>query len=266
MVTRFEPWRGFLISSVCGILTTLAIAPVMVAQSQGPPAPDQPVETVVADPLQSSFPLPWKWIEDGHAAAVKAKKSLHFTQQTPQYLSPDGRYGAQATLYFRAEPEAQRQQLVSVLEIRDRQSGRRQRIASLKEMPPEFLAEVPQGQGLIAVLVPVGWSATGDRLLVRQVAGLFATDLISDSAWIWQAGVGHVATVYPTAEEYDFATLLGWSTTDPQRVLFQTQTMGNPKVTIWAVDTQGSTQLAQGDRPRVYGTTLPATANAQPQP
>lgn len=259
MVTRFEPWRGFLISSVCGILTTLAILPMTPAQAQRSPAPDQPVETVVADPL----PLPWKWIDDGHAAAVKAKKPLRFTQQTPQYISPDGRYVAQATLYFTADPEAHRQQLMSILEIRDRQSGMQQRIESLKEMPRDFLAEVPQGQGLIAVLVPVGWSEKGNRLLVRQVSGLFATDLISDGAWIWQAGVGHVATVYPTADEYDFATLLGWSTTDPQRVLFQTQTMGNPKATIWAVDIQGSTQLAQGDRPRVYGTTLPATANAQ---
>lgn len=263
MVTRFESWRGLLLSSVCGILATLAIFPMTPAQAQRSPAPDQPVETVVADPLQSPFPLPWQWIEDGHAAVVKAKKSLRFTQQTPQYISPDGRYVAQATLYFTAHPEAHRQQLMSILEIRDRQSGIQQRIESLKEMPPEFLAEVPQGQGLIAVLVPVGWSETGNRLLVRQLSGLFATDLISDGAWIWQAGVGHVATVYPTADEYDFATLLGWSTTDPQRVLFQTQTMGNPKATIWAVDTQGSTQLAQGDRPRVYGTTLPATANAQ---
>ncbi|HIK34651.1 MULTISPECIES: hypothetical protein [unclassified Thermosynechococcus] len=263
MVTRCAAWRGFLISSVCGILTALAIAPVTLAQSQRSPAPDQPLETVVVDPLQSPFPLPWKWIDDGHAAALKAKKSLRFTQQTPQYVSPDGRYVAQATLYFTADPEAQRQQLVSILEIRDRQSGSQQRIESLREMPREFLAEVRQGQGLIAVLVPVGWSETGNHLLVRQVGGLFATDLISDAAWIWQAGVGHVATVYPTADEYDFATLLGWSTTHPQRVLFQTQTMGNPKATIWAVDTQGSTQLAQGDRPRVYGTTLPATANAQ---
>ncbi|MFN4279056.1 hypothetical protein [Thermosynechococcus sp.] len=263
MVTRFEPWRGFLTSSVCGMLTALAIAPMTPAQAQRSPTPDQPVETVVTDPLQSPFPLPWKWIDDGHTAALKAKKSLRFTQQTPQYVSPDGRYVAQATLYFTAHPEAQRQQLVSILEIRDRQTGNQQRIESLKEMPREFLAEVPQGQGLIAVLVPVGWSETGNRLLVRQLGGLFATDLISDSAWIWQAGVGHVATVYPTADEYDFATLLGWSSTDPQRVLFQTQTMGNPKATIWAVDTQGSTQLAQGDRPRVYGTTLPATANAQ---
>lgn len=83
MVTRFEPWRGFAISSVCGILTALAIASGMLAQSQRPPAPDQPVETVVTDPLGSSFPLPWKWIDDGHAAALKAKKPLRFTQQTP---------------------------------------------------------------------------------------------------------------------------------------------------------------------------------------
>lgn len=47
MVTRFAPWRGFLISSVCGILTALAIAPVTPAQAQRPSAPDQPVETVV---------------------------------------------------------------------------------------------------------------------------------------------------------------------------------------------------------------------------
>lgn len=261
MVSRFAAWQLVLTSFLGGIGMAGMVALGTIAQSPRTPLPDQPVEIPVETPEQRSSL--WQWIEQSHAAAVRAKKPLRFSQKTAQYFSPHKRYVAQATLYLTAHPEAHRQQLLSVLEITDRQTGTRQRFDSLKEVPREFLAEIPSKEGLIAALVPLGWSQTEDRLLVRQISGLFATDLISDSAWIWQAGVGHVATVYPTVDEYDFATLLGWSTTHPQRVLFQTQVMGNPKVTIWAVDTQGSTQLAQSDRPRLYGTILPATASAQ---
>jgi|GEM_PF-3293578 len=263
MVTRFEQWRGILTSSLCALLTTVAVAPLTLAQPQVVPRQDQPLQAVPTDPLQSPFPLPWAWIEQGHAAALKANAPRTYTQQTARYVSPDGRYVAQATLHFQAAPQAFQQRLVSTLEITDRHTGDRQRIESVQEVPPEFLAEVPRGQGLIAVLVPVGWSQTGNRLLVRQFMGLFASDLVSDAAWIWQPDRGHVATVYPTAADYDVATLLGWSDTHPEQVLFQTQVLGEPQAMVWAVDSQGSSQLAQGDRPAVYGTTLPATANAR---
>ncbi len=264
MVTRVGQWRGVLASSLCALLTTVVAPPLTLAQPDVRPRPaDQARSVVPADPLQSPFPLPWHWIEEGHQAAVKARQRRSYQQQTAQYVSPDGRYVAQATLYFEAAPESFQQRLVSTLEIVDVQTGDRQRIESLQEVPREFLADVPTGQGLIAVLVPVGWSQTDNRLLVRQFMGLFASDLASDAAWIWQPGRGHVATVYPTDTDYDFATLLGWSDTHPDQVLFQTQVMGEPQAMVWAVDTQGSTQLAQDDRPTVYGTTLPPTANAR---
>lgn len=266
MVTRFGQWRGVLTSSLYALLTAVATGPLTLAQPQVPlPIKEQALQTVpvATDPLQSPFPLPWAWIEQGHQAAVRAKKPLLYRQQTNRYISPDGRYVAQATLHFKAAPQAFQQQLVSTLEIIDQHTGNRQRIDSRHQIPANFLAEVPNGQGLIAVLVPVGWSKTGNRLLVRQFMGIFASDLATDAAWIWQPERGHVATVYPTAADYDFATLLGWSHRHPDQVLFQTQVMGEPQAMVWAVDTQGTTQVAQGDRPAVYGTTLPATANAR---
>ncbi|MCH9055314.1 hypothetical protein [Parathermosynechococcus lividus] len=266
MVTRFEQWRGILTSSLCALLTAVVVPPLTLAQPDvTPPKADQLLQVVptATDPLQSPFPLPWTWIEQGHEAALKAQKPLSYRQQTARYVSPDGRYVAEATLYFQAAPQAFEQQLTSILEITDLHTGDRQRIDSLQEVPREFLAEVPRHQGLIAVLVPVGWSQRDNRLLVRQFMGLFASDLVTDAAWIWQPGRGHVATVYPTAADYDVATLLGWSHTYPDQVLFQTHVMGDAQATLWAVDSHGSTQLAQGDRPAVYGTTLPATATAR---
>lgn len=247
-------------SSLVSIFAVLALGSAATALPVSPSAdassremPD--IATVeAADPLSSPFPLPWAWVEQAHEIACQHNQSFRHLLDSRRYVSPDGEYVASATFVLITHPEAYRQELTSVLEITHLPSGQQERFESIATVPPEYLSDLPQQgttQGLIAVLMPVGWSEGGDRLLVRQFQGIFSSDFASDGAWIWERDLGHIATVYPMADDYDFAVLLGWSSEQRDQVLFHTQLMGDPHGHTWAVDIHGDTLAAQGAVPRL---------------
>ncbi|MDG2989968.1 hypothetical protein L3556_03325 [Candidatus Synechococcus calcipolaris G9] len=224
------------------------------------PSSAQETPSVVAlepkDPLSSPFPLPWNWVEEAHTMACHHNQSFQHTLDSQRYLSPDGTYAASATFELISHPEAHRQQLTSILEITHLASGEQERFESIATVPRDYFNDLPQRgstEGLIAVLMPIGWSEGGDRLLVRQFQGIFSSDFASDGAWIWERDFGHIATVYPTVDDYDFAVLLGWSSEHRDQVLFHTQLMGNPQGHTWAVDIHGDTLAAQDVRPQLEG-------------
>lgn len=219
------------------------------------------------DPLDSPFPLPWAWIVQQQQLAAASQQSQTYAQKTATFISPDGLYQAQAELIFQADPEFARNQLTSTLTITNTQTQAVQQWQSTSLIDPELRQDLPpDAAGLIAVLWPVGWSASGEELLIRHFQGLFSTDFASDVAVIWSRPQQTLTAVWPQSVEYDHATLLGWSQAQPDQVLFRTATMGEAKTQVWAVNPKQEMLARPQDRPQVYGQTLMPNSQAQGKP
>ncbi len=224
-------------------------------------------EPVSADPLGSPFPLPWAWVNQHQQRAAAAQQTQTISQKTAIFVSPDGMYQAQAELILLAHPDFSRNQLTSILTVTHTQTQQVQQWQSTALIDPNLRQELaPDGAGLIAVLWPVGWSASGEQLLVRNVQGIFSSDFVSDVAVIWSRPSQALTALWPQQAEYDHAILLGWSQENPQQVLFETATMGQAAKQIWAVDPQQEMLAQPSDRPQVYGQTLPVGVQAQSLP
>ncbi len=107
--------------------------------------------------------------------------------------------------------------------------------------------------GTFAILIPISWSPSSDRLLARQFEGMFSTSDASDYAVVWDRQQNQVMTLSPDGNDYTNAVLLGWSQTDPDRVLFRAGELGDERWPTWAVDMNGDTTLALEDEPIIYG-------------
>lgn len=220
-----------------------------------------------ADPLNSPFPLPWAWIIEQQQLAAASHQAQTYAQKTATFISPDGLYQAQAELIFQAHPDFARNQLTSTLTITNTRTQAAQQWQSTSLIDPELRQDLPPDDaGLIAVLWPVGWSASGEQLLVRHFQGLFSTDFASDVAVIWSRNEQTLTAVWPQSAEYDHAILLGWSQEQPNQVLFRTATMGEPQTQVWAVNHQQEMLARPNDRPQVYGQTLNPNSQAQVNP
>ncbi|AFY61629.1 hypothetical protein [Synechococcus sp. PCC 6312] len=228
-------------------------------------SPGQPAQsTTPADPINSPFPLPWAWIIQQQKLAATSHQAQIYAQKTATFISPDGVYEAQAELIFHAHPNFADNQLTSTLTITNTHTQAVQQWQSSSLIDPELRQDLPpDGAGLIAVLWPVGWSASGEQLLIRNFQGLFSTDFASDVAVIWSRPQQTLTAVWPQSVEYDHATLLGWSQEQPDQILFQTATMGEPKTQVWAVNRQQEMLARPSDRPQVYGQTLTPNSQAQ---
>jgi hypothetical protein len=108
-------------------------------------------------------------------------------------------------------------------------------------------------QGTIAVIIPVSWSKSSDRILGRQFEGVFSTSDASDYAVIWDRKQNRTSTIAPDRIQYSSAVLLGWSHTNPDQVLFRAGEMGDENPPVWAVDLNGQTALALEEEPIIYG-------------
>ncbi len=270
-LTRQAPWHRTPITIIAALALLWGTETAVQswhqpAQAQLPLSqslPESP-DTSVQDPLQSPFPLPWAWIEQQQQQAQRQQQSQRAVYYSDLFVSPDGLYQAQAELVLTATPDFAQNHLVSTLTVTQLQTGASQQWQSQTFLDPGMRQELPANEaGLIAVFWPVGWSASGEQLLVRQVQGIFSTDFVSDSAVIWSRPQQALHAIWPQQADYDHAIVLGWSHEQTQQVLFRTEVMGEAQGQIWAVDSNQETLATTTDYPRVFGQTLPATSQAQ---
>jgi hypothetical protein len=82
---------------------------------------------------------------------------------------------------------------------------------------------------------------------------MFGSDIASDYAVIWDCVAQRSYTVAPSGITYSNAVLLGWSQSQPDRVLFKAGQMGEEAWSLWSVDHAGQTQSAPADQAMIYG-------------
>jgi hypothetical protein len=217
---------------------------------------------VQLDPLNSPHPLPWNWVSAlvfGNASAstrapASSASNRHY-YRSQSLISPDGQYAAYSrTQVLTATPNAH-SQVASVLFVENLRTG------SLKTIMPSSpfadnpfaVSEATDLAGTIAMLMPIGWSESGDRLLAREFESMFCSDIASDFAVILDSATNQTQTLAPRNIAYSNAILLGWSQTHPDQVLFQAGMMGDFDWNIYAVSPNGHTVIANDDRPVVHG-------------
>jgi hypothetical protein len=208
------------------------------------------------DPIASPYPIPWGWVEKAQSEVTRSGRAEVRSYQSEQMVSPDGEYTAYSQIRMRVEPQFTASQISSALVIKHRPTGQIQQI----ELPTRLLrnsARPSDLTGTIAILWPVGWSQTGDRLLIRNFVALTSSDIASDSAVVWYRQSKRTATICPQSVDYDTAVLMGWSATHPNQLLFRTSLLGDSQEQLWAVNEQGQTIAAPGDRPLIYGQRVP---------
>jgi hypothetical protein len=238
--------------------TSPALTPVVPDASQAPVEPDQ-CEVEQKDPICSSHPIPWKWIQATQEAIGSKGGGVRYYRSLP-VVSPDGRYAAYSRVQLEVKPEMHNSRVTSVMFIEDRQTGRLRVMTSTSAVSDPLLkvnvqAEDASTQGTIGVLVPVSWSQSGDRFLARRFEGILNTADATDHAVIWDRQKNHINTVTPSQEqkEHDIAILLGWSKNQPQNVLFQAGEMGEEDWPVLSVAIDGKTNNAPEDKPVTYG-------------
>jgi hypothetical protein len=209
-----------------------------------------------ADPIASPYPIPWGWVEKAQAEVKRSGRAEVRTYQSEQMVSPDGEYAAYSQIRMQVKSQFTDSQISSALVIKHLPTGQIQQI----ELPTSLLrnsARPTDLTGTIAILWPVGWSQTGDRLLIRNFVALTGSDIASDSAVVWYRQSKRTTTILPQSVDYDTAVLMGWSATHPNQLLFRTSLLGNSQEQLWAVNEQGQTIAAPGDRPLIYGQRIP---------
>jgi len=212
--------------------------------------------SVQIDPLNSPYPIPWNWITATLAESDSSMTPYLRYYRTSALVSPDGQYAAYSRIQMQVMPEWVYSRVHSVLFIENLQTGDLQTIMATSPFannPFAFEAEAPQ-VGAIAILIPVAWSESGDRILAREFESLFGTDIASDYAVIWEKQGNRVRTIAPTGIQYTNAILMGWSRAQPNHVLFQTGNLGDERWQFWTVDFTGQTLAAgEHDQPLTFG-------------
>ncbi|NJL56479.1 MAG: hypothetical protein HC838_10550 [Spirulinaceae cyanobacterium RM2_2_10] len=207
------------------------------------------------DPLNSPYPVPWSWVMATFAEFSDGTNLEPRYYRSPSLVSPDGQYAAYSRIQMQPGAQLHESRVSSVMFLENLQTGNLQTITASSPLAanPFNSGDATYQPGAISILLPVSWSETGDRLLARQFEGMFSTSDASDYAVVWNRTDNQTSTLSPTAIQYTNAVLLGWSTLDPQQVLFQAGNLGEEAWPMWAVDTESKTVLANGDKPIVYG-------------
>jgi hypothetical protein len=209
--------------------------------------------TVQIDPLNSPHPIPWNWVT---SIAFGGNSSRYGYYRSQSLLSPNGQYAAYSRIQVQPAAHFTQSRVVSVLFVENLHSGSLQTILAsspFADNPFTASEDLPETAGTIAVLIPIGWSERGDRLLAREFESLFGSSHASDFAVIWDSTTNKTQTLAPAQIAYSNAILMGWSQTHPDRVLFQAGMMGDPDWNFYTVQPNGQTMLASGDRPITYG-------------
>ncbi|MDJ0714164.1 MAG: hypothetical protein QNJ54_08075 [Prochloraceae cyanobacterium] len=205
------------------------------------------------DPIGSPHPIPWNWIMNTHSEfSQKGERNLRYCR-TPSLISPDGQFAAYSRIQMQVEPELFHSRVTSVMFLENLQTGDLQTLNSLSILSNNSEEEIVAPPGEIAILIPISWSEDGDRLLSRQFEGIFSTSDASDSAAIWERENNSTIVLSPAPASHTHAVLLGWSQTNPERVLFRAGIIGEEEWPVLSVDLNGETNLATFDRPTIYG-------------
>lgn len=218
-------------------------------------APDITQAGVQIDPLDSPHPIPWSWVLATHAQ-ISASNSCEVRYYRSQSLiSPDGQYAAYSRIQMEGHPELYKSCVTSVMFVENLETGDLRTITASSPLADNPLLETEEidRTGAIAILIPVSWSKSGERILARQFEGMFCTSEASDYAVIWDRRQNRTATLAPNTVQYDYAVLLGWSQANSDQVLFRAGEFGNEHWPTWAVDMNGKTSLAHEDEPIIYG-------------
>ncbi|MBD3881001.1 hypothetical protein IFO70_04450 [Phormidium tenue FACHB-886] len=212
----------------------------------------QPVQL---DPLGSPHPVPWGWVasmlSEGQSSATPRVRYY----RSPSLVSPDGLYAAYSRMQMQLSTDFTRSRITSILLLENLQTGDLQTILACSPFAdnPFSEASLSDWSGTIAMLVPVAWSETGDRLLIREFESLFGSSLATDFAVIWERSSNTTHTVAPTQLNYTNAILLGWSQAHPDRALFRAGIMGEENWSLYTVDKSSKTVRAADDRPLTFG-------------
>ncbi|HEY9636166.1 MAG TPA: hypothetical protein V6D14_22360 [Coleofasciculaceae cyanobacterium] len=213
---------------------------------------------VQLDPLDSPHPIPWNWVLTTQAELSASERAETRYYRSQSLISPDGEYAAYSRIQLQGQPEMYLSRITSVMFVENLRTGDLRTITPSSPLADNPLmgnveADMP---GAIAVLIPVSWSKSSDRLLARQLEGMLSTSDASDFAVIWDRKQNHTLTLAPRHIEYCYAVLLGWSQTHPDQILFRAGEWGDEHPPVWTVDLKGQTTRALADEPTVYGQVL----------
>lgn len=215
---------------------------------------------IQVDPLESPYPVPWNWVMSTHEQVSSTKGSGVRFYRTPSVISPDGKYAAYSRVQLRVKPELYNSHVSSVMFVENLQTKQLRVVTASSPLAnnPNKAKEAGDMPGIVTILIPVSWSANGDRLLARQFEGSLSASDASDYAVVWDRSTGRSNTITPSnAAEYGQAILLGWSKANPKDVIFQAGELGDENRQLWAVNIQGKTIAAkQEDQPIVFGRTV----------
>lgn len=235
-------------------------------ETNGDQQPDES-QTVLADPIGSPHPIPWKWITvTQEAVGGKGGSGVRYHRSLP-VVSPDGKYAVYSRVQIEVKPEMYNSRVTSVLFVQDRQTKRLRVMAATSGVSDPLLktqavsVEETDTNGTIGVLVPVSWSEKGDRFLARKFEGIFNTADSTDRAVIWDRQQNQANTVAPAQEEDEhekIAVLLGWSKSQPNNVLFRAGELGEENWPLVQVASDGKTvtTTTDGDQPITFGERL----------
>ena len=220
-------------------------------------APPMPPSSIQLDPLNSPYPIPWNWVLANLTASPGSVGAYTQYYRSQSLISPDGRYAAYSRIQMQIYPDFTQSRVSSVLFLENLRTGDLRTITAssplaLGESWQQSQPEEP-GAGTIAILIPIAWSETGDRLLAREFESVFGSDIASDYAVIWDGPSNRTRTIAPTRIQYTNAVLLGWSKTHPEQALFRAGSLGDSQWPLWTVDVTGQTTAAPSDRPQIFG-------------
>lgn len=207
------------------------------------------------DPLNSPHPIPWNWVLATQTQASSARTPRLRYYRTQALQSPDGCYAAYSRLQMQVAAEFYQSRVSSTLFVENLESGDLHTLTATSPLADNLFHQIERVErwGTIAILIPVAWSAMGDRLLAREFESVFGSDIASDYAVVWDRAAQQTVTLAPTGISYTHAVLLGWSQCHPDRVLFRVGTLGEEDWHCWTVDMTGQTELAEADQPQAFG-------------
>ncbi|MDZ7965499.1 MAG: hypothetical protein RM368_11045 [Nostoc sp. DedSLP03] len=227
------------------------------------PANESQAEQI--DPIGSPHPIPWKWITaTQEAVAANGGSGVRHYRSVP-VISPDGKYAVYSRVQLEVKPQMYNSRVTSVLFVQDMHTKKLWVMASTTPVSDPLLkvkavkaesSEETDPSGKIGVLVPVSWSEKGDRFLARKFDGIFNTGDSTDSAVIWDRQKNHANTVAPVSDEEHekIAVLLGWSKSQPDRVLFRAGELGEENWPLMQVANDGKTiTTTDSDRAITFG-------------
>lgn len=210
------------------------------------------IQSVQLDPLNSPHPIPWNWVTS--IALGSSSVPGHYGYYRSQTLvSPNGYYAAYSRIQVQSAAHFTQSRVVSALFLENLRTGNLQTIMASSPFANFPFTSDSDLAGTIAILIPIAWSETGDRLLAREFESIFGSSIASDYAVVWDSHTNQTQTLAPSQINYSNAVLMGWSQSYPDQVLFQAGMMGDPHWKFYTVQTNGQTNLARGDRPITYG-------------